>query len=199
MGLKHIDLDAALRRLAERKIEEAIRDGKFNNLPGFGKPLNLEPIPAEENARMRWWALRLLKQNDVIPEEVVWRKRIDRLKDELPKATTQARVTAIVTAINGLVRQLNTMGTTALSAPVVQVSLDEELARLNERLAARQPKAPPLPLSAYGRREPPRLPPPLAKATAHGPAAKIRTCANPMCGYRNPLAAQYCRRCGSWL
>jgi hypothetical protein len=198
MGLKHIDLDAALRRLAERKIEEAIREGKFNNLPGFGKPLNLEPIPAEENARMRWWALRLLKQNDVIPEEVVWRKRIDRLKDELPKAMTEPRVTAIVNAINALVRQLNTMGTTALSAPVVQVSLEEELARLRERLAALEPKAPPLPLSAYGRREPPPLPP-SAKMAPHGPAAKIRTCANPICGYRNPLAAQYCRRCGSWL
>jgi hypothetical protein len=198
MGLKHIDLDAALRRLAERKIEEAIREGKFNNLPGFGKPLNLEPIPAEENARMRWWALRLLKQNDVIPEEVVWRKRIDRLKDELPKAMTEPRVTAIVNAINALVRQLNTMGTTALSAPVVQVSLEEELARLRERRAALGPKAPPLPLSAYGRREPPPLPP-SAKMAPHGPAAKIRTCANPICGYRNPLAAQYCRRCGSWL
>jgi Domain of unknown function (DUF1992) len=198
MGLKHIDLDAALRRLAERKIEEAIREGKFNNLPGFGKPLNLEPIPAEENARMRWWALRLLKQNDVIPEEVVWRKRIDRLKDELPKAMTEARVTAIVTAINGLVRQLNTMGTTALSAPVVQVSLEEELARWRDRLAAREPKEPPLPLSAYGRREPPPLPS-VAKEAPQGPTAKIRTCANPMCGFRNPLAAQYCRRCGTWL
>ena len=200
MGLKHIDLDAALRRLAERKIEEAIREGKFNNLPGFGKPLNLEPIPAEENARMRWWALRLLKQNDVIPEEVVWRKRIDRLKDELPKAMTEARVTAIVTAINGLVRQLNTMGTTALSPGRAGVAGGGacKAERTTGGPAAQAPPLP-LPLSAYGRRERPPLPPPLAKATAHGPAAKIRTCANPMCGYRNPLAAQYCRRCGSWL
>jgi len=111
---------------------------------------------------------------------------------------TEPRVTAIVNAINALVRQLNTMGTTALSAPVVQVSLEEELARLRERRAALEPKAPPLPLSAYGRREPPPLPP-SAKMAPHGPAAKIRTCANPICGYRNPLAAQYCRRCGSWL
>src|SRR6476646_2552368 len=142
MSLKNLDIGAALHRLADRKIEEAIREGKFNNLRGFGKPLDLEPMPAEENARMRWWALRLLKQNDVIPEEVVWRKRIDRLKDELPKATTEPRVVAIVNAINGLVRQLNTMGTTALSAPVVQVSLEEELARLRERIAARAPATP---------------------------------------------------------
>jgi hypothetical protein len=196
MGLKDIDMDAVLRRLADRKIEEAIREGKFNNLRGFGKPLDLEPMPAEENARMRWWALRLLKQNDVIPEEVRWRKRIDRLKDELAQSMTQARVVAIVNAINGLVRQLNTMGTTALSAPVVQLSLQAELARLKERVAARAPAAPPpVPLAHFARHQPPPLPP----AAPQGPAARIRTCANPMCGYRNPLAAQYCRRCGSWL
>src|SRR6476661_198318 len=123
MSLKNLDIGAALHRLADRKIEQAMREGKFDNLEGMGKPLDLEPMPAEENARMRWWALRLLKQNDVVPEEVRWRKRIDRLKDELAQSMTEARVAAIVNAINGLVRQLNTMGTAALSAAVVQVSL----------------------------------------------------------------------------
>jgi hypothetical protein len=195
MGLKDIDMDAALRRLAERKIEEAIREGKFSNLPGFGKPLDLEPMPAEENARMRWWALRLLKQNDVVPEEVMWRKRIDRLKDELAQSMTEPRVVAIMKAINGLVRQLNTMGTTALSAPVVQVSLETELARLRDRIAARAPASPAVPLAKLARHAAPPLP--MAGAPApHGAAARIRTCANPICGYRNPLAAHFCRRCG---
>jgi hypothetical protein len=150
---------------------------------------------------MRWWALRLLKQNDVLPEEVVWRKRIDRLKDELAQSMTEPRVTAIVHAINNLVRQLNTMGTMALSAPVVRVSMEEELARLRERVAARLPATPVIPLSHYAHREPPRPPPPPAAGLSNAATtrARIRTCANPMCGYRNPLAAQYCRRCGSLL
>lgn len=55
MSLKHVDMEAALRRLAEKRIEDAMEEGKFDNLPGRGKPLDLEPLPADENARMMWW------------------------------------------------------------------------------------------------------------------------------------------------
>src|SRR5215211_2064011 len=116
MGLKDVDIESALRRLADRKIEEAIRAGKFDNLPGAGKPLDLEPMPADENARLMWWAIRIFKQNDFTPDEVRWRKQIDGLKDELAEATTEARVVALVRAINALVRQLNTLGTNALKS-----------------------------------------------------------------------------------
>src|SRR5439155_8100542 len=51
MLLHHIDLASALRRLAEKRIEEAMKEGKFDNLAGAGKPLNLEPMPADEGAR----------------------------------------------------------------------------------------------------------------------------------------------------
>jgi len=33
---------AALERLAEERIRDAIQRGEFDNLPGRGKPLNLE-------------------------------------------------------------------------------------------------------------------------------------------------------------
>ena len=62
MSLKNIDIGAALRRLADRRIEDAMKEGKFDNLAGAGKPLDLEPMPAEERARMTWWVVRLLKQ-----------------------------------------------------------------------------------------------------------------------------------------
>src|SRR5438105_11827391 len=103
MNLSHIDIEAALRRLAERRIEEAMREGKFDNLPGAGKPLDLEPMPADENARMTWWALRILRQNDYTPEELRWRKQLDGLRAELAAATTEPRVRAIAGAINRLV------------------------------------------------------------------------------------------------
>src|SRR4030095_1314382 len=108
MGLKDVDIESALRRLADRKIEEAIRAGKFDNLPGAGKPREVDAMPADENARLMWWALRILKQNDFTPDEVRWRKQIDHLKDDLAVATTEVRVTALVRAINALVRQLHT-------------------------------------------------------------------------------------------
>lgn len=63
MSLKNVDIDAALRRVADRRIEEAMQEGKFDNLPGSGAPLDLEPMPADEHARMIWWAVRLLRKN----------------------------------------------------------------------------------------------------------------------------------------
>ena len=62
MALKNVDIEWALRRLAERRIEEAMKEGKFDNLAGAGAPLDLEPMPADEGARMMWWTIRLLRQ-----------------------------------------------------------------------------------------------------------------------------------------
>src|SRR5215211_7003597 len=117
MSWKHVDIEGGLRRLAERRIEDAMQEGKFDNLPGAGKPLDLEPMPAEENARLQWWVLRILRNNDFVPDEVRWRKQIEALKVELDAATEDAKVRRLVAAINVLVYKLNTLGTNALKAP----------------------------------------------------------------------------------
>src|SRR5688572_32256581 len=118
MPFKHIDMESALRRLAERRIEDAMKEGKFDNLPGAGKPIDLEPMPADENARMTWWAIRILRGNNVTPDEVVWRKRIDVMKSELAETCCERRLRALVQQINALVRRLNTLGTNAIQLAV---------------------------------------------------------------------------------
>ena len=40
MSLKNVDITSALRRLADRRIEDAMKEGKFDNLSGAGKPLD---------------------------------------------------------------------------------------------------------------------------------------------------------------
>ncbi len=135
MSLKHIDIEFALRRRAERLIEDAIKEGKFDNLPGAGKPLVLEPMPADENARLTWWAIRILKCNEFTPDEIVWRKRIDGWKAELAEIRSEERVRALVVQINVLVRKLNTLGTNAMQSAVVPICLETELLQLRERLA----------------------------------------------------------------
>lgn len=133
MSLKHVDIEGGLRRLADRRIEEAMQQGKFDNLPGKGEPLNLDPMPANEETRMLWWALRILRNNDVVPDEVKWRKNLDGLRAELHKAADPARVKVLVLQINSLVYRLNTLGTNALQAAVTGVDLEAELSRLRER------------------------------------------------------------------
>jgi hypothetical protein len=119
MSLKHVDMESAMRRLADRRIEEAMREGKFDNLPGRGQPIELEPIPTDENARLTWWALKILRQNDVIPEEVTWRKAIDHLRERLARASDEHTVRKVVAQINALVHRINTLGTNALPGTVV--------------------------------------------------------------------------------
>jgi DnaJ family protein C protein 28 len=48
-----------LARIADRKIEEAIEEGAFDNLPGKGQPLRLDDTPAH---------LRILKNAGVLPD-----------------------------------------------------------------------------------------------------------------------------------
>lgn len=133
MSLKDVDLENAFRRLADRRIEEAMREGKFDNLPGAGRPLELEPMPAEENARMTWWCLRILKQNDFTPEEVRYRKAIDHLRSALDRAVDEQHLSRVVRQINELVHKVNTLGTNAIHLGIAPCDEAEELRRFRER------------------------------------------------------------------
>ena len=135
MSLKDVDIESALRRLADRRIEDAMKEGKFDNLPGAGAPLELEPMPADENARLMWWTLRILKQNNVTPHEVQWRKALDYLKAQLENLSDESRLETVVNQINDLVRRINTLGTNAINLAVVEIDLETERRRLRERSA----------------------------------------------------------------
>jgi hypothetical protein len=133
MRLQHVDIESALRRLADKRIEDAMKEGKFDNLAGAGQPLDLEPMPAEENARLMWWALRILKNNDFTPEEVRWRKAIDHLRSRLDAATEGADVIRLVGQANELIRKLNTLGTNALTTDIAPLDEAEYLQRFRDR------------------------------------------------------------------
>ena len=133
MSLKHIDMDSALRRLADKRIEDAMAEGKFDNLAGMGKPMDLEPMPADEGARMTWWMLRIMKNNNFTPDEIRWRKTVDRLKEELSRAGSENQVVRLVKEINVFVHKINTLGTNALRTDFVTLSEDVELQRFRQR------------------------------------------------------------------
>jgi hypothetical protein len=135
MGLKDVDFEAAFRRLADKRIDDAMKEGKFDvrRLPGYGKDIEIDQAPADENARMLWWALRIMKQNDFVPDEVQWRKAIDQLKADIARTTDEKRLAVLVAKANALVHKLNTLGTNAINRGVSPVDLESELARLRER------------------------------------------------------------------
>lgn len=114
MGLKDVDLVAAMRRLAEKRIEDAIEEGKFDNLPGAGRPLELDPAPADEDARATWWALRILRNANVTPDEFRYRRTIIALRGRIARCRSEAEIRPLVSEHNEMVRRLNTMGTNAV-------------------------------------------------------------------------------------
>ena len=65
---------AILDQIAEARIQEALRAGELSNLPGAGKPLQLDDdsmIPKELRA-----AYRILKNPGFLPPEIQLRKEI---------------------------------------------------------------------------------------------------------------------------
>jgi hypothetical protein len=67
--------------IAEEKIRQAMRNGDFDNLPGKGKPMELEDLSGiPEDLRMSY---KILKNAGMIPEEVQLKKDMLKIEDLL--------------------------------------------------------------------------------------------------------------------
>jgi hypothetical protein len=68
------------RKIAERKIKEAIEEGEFDDLPLKGQPLtdHLEHVPEEHRS-----AFRILKNANVLPEEVQLKREMQEIREAL--------------------------------------------------------------------------------------------------------------------
>ncbi|MEK4328774.1 DnaJ family domain-containing protein [Paenibacillus sp. FSL R7-0297] len=72
---------AILSWLAEQRIQEAMRSGEFTNLPGHGKPLELEDLSGvPEDLRM---SFKIMKNAGLLPEEVSLRAECVTLEELL--------------------------------------------------------------------------------------------------------------------
>jgi hypothetical protein len=72
---------SAIRLIAEKRIEQAQKNGEFDNLPGSGRPLEIEDMSlVPEELRM---AYKILRNAGCLPPELAERKEINRLADLL--------------------------------------------------------------------------------------------------------------------
>lgn len=75
--------------LAEQRILEAMRGGEFDNLPGSGKPLELEDLSGvPEELRM---SFKILKNAGVLPEELAVQQECVRLEEMLSVCMDEER------------------------------------------------------------------------------------------------------------
>jgi hypothetical protein len=89
----------------DEKIKEAIARGEFDNLPGKGKPLDLDAYFATpEHLRM---GHSILKSADIIPEEMELLKQIEGLKKSLDSCTSQIEKRAIQKQLSEKITNFN--------------------------------------------------------------------------------------------
>ena len=92
-------------KLMEEKIREAMANGEFDNLPGMGRPVNLEAYFATpEHVRIGY---SILKSAGFAPEEVELLKEIQRLKTELGQCADETGKARINAALNETVLKYN--------------------------------------------------------------------------------------------
>lgn len=132
--------------LINSRIEEAIKDGVFDNLPGKGKPLKLNENPNEPPDMQM--AHKILKNNDLTPSWIADRKailaEIERFRAELRREWDRAQGGRIgaeewqrtiaawesrLVDLNRRIRDLN-LGLPIPNMEVLRLRLDDELARI---------------------------------------------------------------------
>ena len=99
--------------VVEERIREAQREGVFDNLPGKGKPLELEDqslIP--EDLRMSY---HILKNAHVLPPEAELRKEIRTLQDLLKYVEDESERKAMAKEIEWKMIRLDLLGRRSFS------------------------------------------------------------------------------------
>lgn len=82
----------------EEQIKKAIAEGAFDNLPGKGKPLDLEGyFQTPEHLRICY---SILKNGDFVPEEAQKLKEIEAMKEQLAACSDEAQKKQLAKAIN---------------------------------------------------------------------------------------------------
>jgi hypothetical protein len=78
----------SLEKVLDEQIQRAIAEGKFDNLRGAGKPLNLDDYFATpEDIRAGY---TLLKNNDFVPPEIELLKEIGILREKIKASADES-------------------------------------------------------------------------------------------------------------
>ncbi len=76
----------SLESLVEGRIQKAMMDGVFDNLPGKGKPINLQDYLAmPEHLRLGY---QVLKNSGYLPEEVRLKKEMETIKERIHRCAS---------------------------------------------------------------------------------------------------------------
>ena len=95
----------AIEKFVEDQIKKAMAEGEFDNLPGKGKPIDLNAyFQTPEDLRICY---SILKNGSFVPEEVQMLKDIEALRAELAACTNETQKTRLTKIISEKVLSFN--------------------------------------------------------------------------------------------
>ena len=123
-------------RWVELQVQRAQERGDFDNLPGFGKPI--EDLGAQHDPD--WWVKRLVEREritGVLPPALQLRKDDAELDDHLDRIATEREVRAALEDFNERVRRARIQPLGGPPMITRERDVDAEVARWAARRAAR--------------------------------------------------------------
>jgi hypothetical protein len=105
----------------EQQIQQAQREGLFDDLPGKGRPLR-----EDDGSDPNWWAKQLLRreQVDFLPPALALRRSVERTLEALPSLGSERRARELLEALDAEIRRFNATATSG--PPTTQAPLDVE-------------------------------------------------------------------------
>lgn len=105
----------------EQQIQQAQREGLFDDLPGAGRPL-----PGDDGADPHWWTKQLLRreQVDLLPPALALRRSVEKALAALPGLRDERRVRELIEGLDAEIRRVNASVTSG--PPTTQAPLDVE-------------------------------------------------------------------------
>jgi len=117
-------------KIVEERILRAQKEGKFENLPGSGKPLvfnNDYYIP--EDLRL---AYKILKNADCVPPEIELKKQIRQTEDLLAGMQETSEKYRLLKKLNFLIMKLNTLRDSSIMFEVPQRYMESLVGRFGK-------------------------------------------------------------------
>jgi len=118
-------------KLVEERIKNALKKGAFNNLPGSGKPLDLdEDSCVAEDLRL---AYKILKNADFLPPEIEIKNEIKKTEDLLAGMKDEKEKYRTLKKLNFLILKLNSMRSSSAYFDVPQQYVEKLAGRIETR------------------------------------------------------------------
>ena len=115
-------------RIVEERIKNAQKKGDFKNLPGSGKPLDLnDDSCVAEDLRL---AYKILKNADFVPPEIEIKNEIKRTEDLLAGMKDEKEKYHILKKLNFLILKLNAMRSSSVNFDFPQQYVDKVVNRM---------------------------------------------------------------------